>query len=301
MQRPSWKVLAGAGAAVAVVVALVVVTRGDGDGDLGGGCLPGLVAHLPRDTGVMSGTDLDRARAAGVEVDGSTEELSQAVVEVGLRLDPVTSQRVLSFDDEEGETSFTLDQMRCWLGPQDPRFVAQGSFDGEAVAGSEIGDDGEARVRDGLLAYDPGGDPEALLDPEGGVAAAREQLTAALAQLERQDVVSFDLIALGDDDAAAEAAWVGMGLAHGDDWELLGVWSFADGDRAEAQRDAVVDAIGDGAIDDMVDGDPDDLVQRDGATLWLRAPLTGDIGDWTRPIVVFDPAITIGSDLLGGD
>jgi hypothetical protein len=297
MQRPGWKVLAGGAAAVAVVVALVVVTRGDGDGDLGGGCLPGLVAHLPRDTSVISGTDVDRARAAGVEVDGSADELSQATAEVGLRLDPVTSQQVLTFDAEEGETGFTLDQMRCWLGPQDPSFVAQGSFDGEAVAGSEIGDDGEARVRDDLLAYDPGGDPEALLDPQDDGAAAQEQLTAALAQLERQDVVSFDILSVGDDDADAEAAWVGMGLAHGDDWELLGVWSFADGDRAEAQRDAVVDAIGDGAIDDMVDGDPDDLVQQDGATLWLRAPLTGDVADWTRPIVVFDPAITIGTDL----
>lgn len=296
MPRPSWRVLAGGGAAVAVVIALIVVR---GDGDLGGGCLPGLVAHLPRDASVMSGTDLDRARAAGLEVDGTTEELGQATVEVGLRLDPVTSQRVLAFATDEGETGFTVGQMRCWLGPQDPSFVAQGSFDGEAVAGSEIGDDGEARVRDGLLAYDPGGDPGALLDPQENSAADQEQLTAALARLERQDVISFDLLSLGDDDA--DAAWVGMGLAHGDGWELLGVWSFADGDRARAQRDAVVDAIGQGAIDDMVDGDPDDLVQQDGATLWLRAPLTGDVADWTRPIVVFDPAITIGTDLLGDD
>lgn len=299
MQRPSWRVLAGGGAAVAVVIALIVVTRGDGQGDLGGGCLTGLVAHLPRDASVMSGTDLDRARAAGLELDGTTEELGQATEEVGLRLDPLTLQRVLAFATDEDETGFTIGQMRCWLGQQDPSFVAQGSFDGEAVAGSEIGDDGEAQVRDGLLAYDPGGDPEALLDPQGDGAAGQEVLTAALAQLERQDVISFDLLSLGDDDA--EGAWVGMGLAHGDDWELLGVWSFADGDRAGAQRDAVVDAIGQGAIDDMVDGDPDDLVQQDGATLWLRAPLTGDVADWTRPIAVFDPAITIGTDLLGDD
>jgi hypothetical protein len=287
-------VLAGGGAAAAVVIALIVVTRGDGDGDLGGGCLPGLVAHLPRDAGTAGGTDLDRARAAGLELDGTTEEMSEAVVGTGLRLDPLTQRRLQAFDDGTGETGFAVGDVRCWLGERSQTFVARGSFDAAAVADSAVGAEGRAQVREGLLAFDPEGDPEALLDPQGDSAAAQEQLTAALAQLERQEVISFDLLSLGDD---ADAAWVGMGLSHGDDWELLGVWSFADGDRAEAQRDAVVDAVGHGAIDDMVDGDPDDLVQQDGATLWLRAPLTGEVTDWTRPIVVFDPAITIGIDL----
>jgi hypothetical protein len=306
MQWPSWKVLAGSGAAVAAVAAVVVVTS-DGDGS-GSGCLSSLVAHVPPGAGALSGTDVDRARDAGLELDGAVEDIGTAAFETSLRLDPLTERRVQIMDDGTGDVGYGLDDLRCWLGAQGAGFAGRGSFDADTVAGTPAGQDGQARVGDDLVAYDPDGDPAALLDApepdEGSV------LAAAVDVLDRHDIVTFDLISAGDAD---DGPWVGLGLAAasgggggGDDdedgvWDLVGVWAFADPELAASEAGDVTDALAEGEVGGMVDGDPADLVHRDGPTLWMRAPLVADTADWTRPIVLFDPVLTVVADFADGN
>ena len=309
MQRPSWTVLAGGGAAVALA-AVIVVTRVDGDGSEAG-CLPDLVGHLPPDVGVVSGTDLDRARDAGLEVDGTIEQVGKVEMDTALRLDPLTEQRVQFLDDGTDGTGFGVDDLQCGLGERGRTFVGRGSFDGDAVAGGTAGGDGRAEVADGgdLIAYDADGDPGSLLDPSSSssasgsasadeAAGAQQVLTAAVQELDRHDVVTFDVLATGD---GADATWVGMGLARGDGWDLLGVWSFTEAGQAAAERDDVVEAIAEGQVGEMIDGDPNAVVRQDGTVLWMRAPLTGEAADWTRPVAMFDPALTVVADFTDGN
>jgi hypothetical protein len=304
MQWPSWKVLAGSGAAVAAVAAVVVVTGGDdGPGD---GCLSSLVAHLPPDAGVVSGTDLDRARDAGLALDGAVEEIGEAAHDTSLRLDPLTVRRVQVMDDGTDDVGYGLDDLRCWLGEQGAGFAGRGSFDAAAVADSPAGQDDQARVSDDLIAYDPDpdGDPAALLDPPSSSSADEGSvLAAAVDVLDRHDIVTFDLISAGD---AADGPWVGLGLAAADaggegDWDLVGVWAFADPERAVAEEGDVADAIAEGDVGGMVDGDPADLVHLDGRTLWMRAPLVADTAEWSQPIVLFDPVLTVVADFADGN
>jgi hypothetical protein len=318
MQWPSWKVLAGSGAAVAAVAAVVVVTNGD-DG-AGDGCLSSLVAHLPPDAGAVSGTDLDRGRDAGLALDGAVEDIGKVAFDTSLRLDPLTARRVQIMDDGTGEVGYGLDDLRCWLGEQGGGFAGRGSFDAGTVADSPAGQDHRARVSDDLIAYDPDpeGDPAALLDASSASAAASSDedgsvLAAAVDVLDRHDIVTFDLISAGD---VADGPWVGLGLAAADggdgggeggggegegDWDLVGVWAFADPERAVAEAGDVTDAIAEGGVGGMVDGDPADLVHRDGRTLWMRAPLVADTAEWTQPITLFDPVLTVVADFADGN
>jgi hypothetical protein len=264
----------------------------------------------------VSGSDLDRARAAGLPVDGGIGRLADAVVDTDLRVDPLTQQRLDLLEKGTATSGFALDDMDCWLGAHDRRFVGRGSFDGDAVEASAAGEDGAVIVRDDLIAYDPGGHPEALLaapsagggdrsgDARGGedgddAGAIPPELTAALESLDRHEAVTFDVIATGDEQ---DAAWVGIGLARGDDrWELMGVWSFADADLASDEHDDVVAAIDEGTVGDMVIGDPDALVHKEGTTLWMRAPLRDEASGWTEPIAIFDPVLTVVADFTDGN
>jgi hypothetical protein len=295
-------VLAGVGAAVVALVAVVVVTRGDGGGP-GDRCLSDLAARLPADGGAVSGSDLARARDAGLVLDGSVEDLGRATFEVGLRLDPLSERRVQMFDDSTEAMGYEADDVRCWVGGPGPVFVGRGSFDARAVAASTIGENGDLRTAADLIAHDPDGDPAALLDGEGDDggdrgSAAPAHLGAAVATLDRNDVVSFELIATDDD--TDDTPWAGFGLAPGDDWDLLGVWSFATDDEATALREDLIAVIAEGEVGEMIEGEPADLVHQDGSTLWLRAPLTGEAADWRDPLARFDPAVTVGASFGDG-
>ncbi|HEV7757573.1 MAG TPA: hypothetical protein VGO78_01235 [Acidimicrobiales bacterium] len=305
MQWPSWKVLAGSGAAVAAVAAVVVVTSGD-DGPADG-CLSSLVAHLPPEAGTVSGTDIGRARDAGLALDGTVEEIGKAAFDTSLRLDPLTARRVQIMDDGTDDVGYGLDDLRCWLGEQGAGFAGRGSFDGDAVADSPAGQDDQARVSDDLIAYDPDpeGDLAARLDPSSSSSPSDEGsvLAAAVDVLDRHGIVTFDLISAGD---VTDGPWVGLGLAAADDggegdWDLVGVWAFADPERAVAEEGNVADAIAEGDVGDMLDGDPVDLVHHDGRTLWMRAPLVADPADWTQPIALFDPVLTVVADFADGN
>jgi hypothetical protein len=102
---------------------------------------------------------------------------------------------------------------------------------------------------------------------------------------------------------------VALGLAAGEgggaegegDWDLVGVWAFADPERAASEAGDVVAAIAEGEVGDMVDGDPADLLHRDGPTLWMRAPLVVDTVEWTQPIALFDPVVTVVADFADGN
>jgi hypothetical protein len=296
MQRPTWRVLAGGGAAVVAAAAVVVVVTGD-DGDDGGGdagCLSGLIEHLPPEITTVSGTDFDRARAADLTVDGSVEEIGSIVIETNLRVDPLTGQRVQFMEDTTDSVGYGLGDLRCWAGEQGKAFVARGSFDPDAVAGAPAGA-GDARASDDLVAYDPVGDPQALIET---VPTERPVFDTAIEVLDRHGVVTFDLVDTG---VEVDSPWVGMGLAHGDGWELIGVWSFVDPDEAAAERTDVVAAIAEGDVGGMIDGDPGEVVQQDGPALWMRAPLVADTADWTRPVVLFDPVFTVVADFADGN
>ena len=39
----------------------------------------------------------------------------------------------------------------------------------------------------------------------------------------------------------------------------------------------------------MISGDVDDLLRQDGSSLWLRAPLEGEIASWSAPLHMLDP------------
>ena len=151
-RRVAW---VGVGAAVAVVVAAaaVVANRGDDDGD-GGGCLSGLAGNVPVDPDVISGSDLDRARAAGLDVDGSLEDAGQAVLDTGVQLDPLTQRRFQFLEESTEGTGYAVADVRCWVGEGSQEFVAEGSFEREAVTTSAAGG-GATVVRGDVLALAP--------------------------------------------------------------------------------------------------------------------------------------------------
>jgi hypothetical protein len=312
-----WAVLAGGGAVAVALAAVIVVSGGDDDPD--GGCLPELAGRLPADASAVSATDLDRARDADLAVDGSLDDLVDVVRDTNLRLDPLTRQRVEAHEESTDVVGFAIEDLRCWAGTvgSGHDFVARGSFDAEAVAASGPGSDGNLATEGDLLAWAPGEDPEALLADDEGDADQGESESedegdddegdnegdpavraAAVDLLDRHDAVTFDLVATG---SGPEAVWAGLGLAHDDGWDLLGIWSFPNADEAAAERDEVVEAIAQGMVGDMVGGDPDDLVEQDGATLWMRAPLEVETAEWTRPVVVFDPVLTVVADFADGN
>lgn len=101
---------------------------------------------------------------------------------------------------------------------------------------------------------------------------------------------------LSTDDAGDQ--WTGVGLAHSGGWELVIVWAFADRSGADAGETDVREALaGASSVGEMVDGDPVDRLQRDGATLWLRAPLVAETtSDWYRLQTVLAPIFLLSGD-----
>jgi hypothetical protein len=269
-------------AAVLVVGAVVVSS---GDDDVAGDCLSEVAGRLPADTTVVNGTDFERARAADLDVDGSSDQLFDVVVDTSLHLDPLTV-RVNQVGDDTAGTGYGIEEMRCWAGDWDT-FVGRGSFDDEAVAESDAGAEGQVEVRSGLLAHEPDGDPGSLLRASPVDARAR---TALVDRVDRLGAVTFSGLVAGE--VEGDEVWIGLGLARGDGWELVVVWGFAEPDQAAAGRDRALDALEEGVVPEMIDGDPADLLQQEGPSLALRAPLDGDAAAWVRPLQVFDPMLT---------
>jgi len=274
----------GAGAAVVVVAAAAfVVTQGGGGGGDGGGdgCLSGLAGNVPVDAGVLSGSDLDRARDAGLDIDGSAEDAGKAVFDTGVQLDPLSQRRIQVFDSSTESTGYAVGDVECWVGEGAQEFVAHGSFDAEAITTSDAGG-GVTVVRGDVLALDTDDPPTALFDaPSDGT--PRAELVEAF---DRHGAVTFAGIGVDDGD---DAPWAGIGLAKGDVWELLVVWAFPSDDAAEASVGRVLNAVHEGQVPAMVSGDVDDELRRDGAALWLRVPLKDDISRWNTPLQMFDP------------
>jgi len=282
--------LVGAGVVV-VLVAAVVVTRGGG-GRGGGGCLSALADHVPDDAELVAGSDLDRARDAGLPIDGSFEELTDVVVATGIQLDLLTTQRLQVLDESEDGTGFGVDDVDCWVGDVLSNFVADGSFDSDAVMAAGEPAEGHVVVGGDLLAYDRDGDPAPLMEAPGG----DPRMEAMVDAFDSQDAVTFSGTATGD---GTDNPWVGLGLAQGrDGWELLAVWGFAEEGVARAALGKALDATERGEMPSMIDGDVEDQLRQDGSTLVLRAPLAVEASEWHRPFVMFDPLL---SAFLTGD
>lgn len=270
------------GVGVAVVVAAVVVTRGGG-GD--GGCLSGLADHVPEDLDLVAGSDLGRARDAGLDF-GSTEEAVDATRATDVLLDSMSQQRLQSLGEASTSTGYEIDDVDCWVGyPAGGAFVAEGSFDRDAVTSSELGRE-NAAVGNDLLTYDPDGDPGRMAAEEGA-----HPLVALVASFDERDAISFVGQAVGPED---EPVAIGLGLADGagDAWDLLVVWRFADDDAAENGVGRALDAVNEGDVAAMIEGDPEERLHRDGSTVWLRAPLADEANRWIRPMTVFDPVFS---------
>lgn len=274
--------LVGAGVVV-VLVAAVVVTRGGG-GSGGGGCMSALADHVPADAELVAGSDLDRARDAGLPIDGSIEELTDAVAATDVQLDLLTTQRLQMFDDSEDGTGFGVADVDCWVGDVLSSFVADGSFDSDAVMSAGEPAEGNVVVGGDLLAYDRDGDPASLMEASGG----DPRLDAMVGSFDGNGAITFSGTNTGDD---TDDPWVGLGLAHGDDWELLAVWGFAEEGVARAAMGKVLDAIEQGDVPSMIDGDVEEQLEQDGSTIVLRAPLAVETPEWHRPLVMLDPML----------
>lgn len=270
-------------AVLVVVVGGVVVLAGD-DSDGASGCVPDLVGHLPADTDVLYASDLAAAREAGYD-DTDLDALKESSIETGIMPDPVT-RRVLAATFDIEDAPYAPADVRCWVGGN-VGYVARGSFDDEQrMDDSDI----ELTVAGDLVTDSPS-DPD--LRAPGEPPAGLELVAGALAD---QGALTFAATQLTDPEQPV-TRWSGMGLASGDDWDLVLAWGFPD-DGAEAGEAAVRDALSSprSTLDNLVDGDPTEALERSGPVVTLRAPLAGEPTDWTEALWRFDPALTLDVD-----
>jgi hypothetical protein len=282
-------VLGAAALAVAMVAGVVLVSRSGGDDPA---CLSSLARRVPADVVTLAGTDLARARGAGLDDGGSIEDLFASREATNIPLDPLTEQRVASLDESSEATGYEPGDVRCWVGELE-RFVARGTFDPDQVAASRAGTSGQTRVDGDLLAHVPEGDPEYLFEATRSPAP----LVALVEALDRHGAVSFSAMTASGDPSDP---WAAVGLARGSDWDLIAAWGFANVGEAEAGEARVVEALRDTSnLAGIVDGDPSEMVERDGAALWLRAPFAGDPTNWTEPLDTFDAMFHVFADWTG--
>ena len=275
-------------AAVAVVAIAALSFRKDDGG--GSGCVTRLVDHLPADVENVEGSDLGRARAAGYDDDGDVFQLADSVLATGVAPDPLSDESRLRFEEPSTHAGYDPADVECWLGLLDLTFVASGSFEAGQIDRSDRGEPGSMALEPGFLAYSRDGTPDEMLATRDQPASLRGLVEA----LDRHGAVSFSGTTTGDDPSGP---WSGVALARGDDWEMLVVWSLPDAGAAGDAQAAVHAALADDSnLGDVIEGDPADLLERDGATLWLRAPLAGEPGSWTDPLRDLDPALLVFSD-----
>lgn len=269
-------------------VGIFVLSR-DGGGDASG-CLGRLAAHLPADAQTVNGSDLVRAREAGFEDSGSSEDLSQSAQATGVMSDPLTLRQIMTMQEPTGSAPYGPDAVDCWLGDMEQAFVARGRFDPGQVGQSEPAAGGSLQLNGSVLAHSPAGEPGDLL-------RTREQPTTLLGlvdALDRQDVISFSATANGDDPSGS---WTAVGMTRTDRWELLVVWSLPDADAARSAEADVTTVLDENSrLGDLVEGEPAEHLRRDGSALWLRAPLSGEPASWQTPHRIFDPILTVLSD-----
>jgi hypothetical protein len=278
----------GGGLVVAVVAAVAVVVAGRGEGTPSG-CLSELARHVPPDRGVIQGSDLERARVAGMDDSGGVAGALDWLIETGVAPDPLTTnaQRAL-VDDSSEMLGYEPADVRCWTGSF-TSFAAQGSFDAGRIEATDLGSSGELWVDGDVLVHQ-----ETATDRSAGERGLSSAAASLLRALDDHGVVAFS--GLSADDAGDQ--WTGVGLARSGGWELLIVWVFTDGAEAEAGESDVREALaGASSVGELVEGDPLERIQRDGATLWLRAPLVAETtSDWYRLQSVLDPIFLIPGD-----
>jgi hypothetical protein len=284
--------------AVAGLVAVGVTVMGGDDGDdtSSSGCLSGLGGQVPQEECVVQGTDLERARAAGMDDSGGVNGALDWSIETGVGFDPLTSRLISSEPgDPSTATGYETADVDCWVGGIQS-FAARGSFDAGRVASSEFGSSGEGEG-EGELEVD--GDVlvrrGTASDRSTGRTGLSTPAATLVAALDDQDVIGFT--GLSSDDNGEQ--WTGVGLARGDDWDLVIAWAFADETQAEAREGDVRDALTDerSSVEELVGDDPVDSLERDGPTLWLRAPLVAEATSaWYRLQAALDPIFAISRD-----
>lgn len=267
-------------AVLVVVVGGVVVLTGD-DSDGASGCVPELVGHLSADTDVLYASDLAAARDADYD-DTDLDALRESSIETGIMADPIT-RRVLAETFDIEDAPYHPADVRCWV-EGNGAYVARGSFDDE----QRIDDSDVELTVDGDLVTNSPSDPD--LRTPGEPPAGLELVAGALAD---HGTLTYTATLLKDPDGPV-TRWSGMGLAHGDDWDLVLAWAFPD-DGGEAGEAAVRDALASprSTLDRLVDGDPTEALRRDGSVVTLRAPLTGEPTEWTEALWMFDPELSL--------
>jgi hypothetical protein len=186
-------------------------------------------------------------------------------------------------DDPAAALGYEPADVRCWAGAG-RAFAARGSFDADRVTASDVGSQSELEVHDDLLVHpdDPGN-----TDPAAADSPARAQIVESLVE---HEALAFSAMSGND----AGDAWSAVGLARGDGWELLAVWTFADETLADEGEDRVREALADGSsVPDMVSGDPLERLERDGTTLSMRAPLTAETTTWYALQAQLDPIFLV--------
>jgi hypothetical protein len=278
------------GGGLGLVMLVGVAALAFGEGGRGSGCVTGLVDHMPTDAGVVQGSDLARAREAGYDDGGDVANMADSVLATGVMPDPVTHQSLQLFVEPSEYAGYEPADVDCWLGPIEPSFVARGSFDADRIRRSDRGGDGSVVLDDGLLAYESDGEPGHVLGTRDQPATLRDIVDA----FDQHGAVSFSATSADD----PSGPWSGVALARGDDWEMLVMWTFPDTDAAGAAESDVRGVLGDDSVlGELIEGDPADLLERDGTTLWLRAPLAAEPRRWLDPLRHLDPAVLVLSDL----
>lgn len=247
------------------------------------GCYVALGERLEGDA-ILQGGDLVRARQAGYDDDGDLESLSDAQRRTGTSPDPLTWEALQRYEVAADRNGFAPADVSCWVGTSQAALL-QGTFDDAAVAGSERGGAGDLVSADDTLAFDRGGNAEAVLAARADDREPDPAALAALAVLDEEAAYSFFLTGLDD------ARWVGLGIADAERGrDMVVVWAYADPDAAEADLDAVADRLDDGDLDRVVRIGPDDLEQLD-EVIVARGRLVVEAARWTTPLQLFDPAL----------
>lgn len=245
---PKWAIPAGIGFVVVVLLLIVLKScSGGGSRSDAGSCLTELSAHLPATATSAHGTDFVQASRAGWDLDGSLEDIGEAMEATGVIPDPVTAEyrisRLASPEQFEARTGMAPGDVECSLS-DGTRSVLSGRFDPPAVNGSQAGSDGDLAAVDDLLTMDPGrGDPKALLEVADDDGLAGDDAFVEVLEALREQGAYSVIVQRGDgEDGRALAAGVGAGGTD-DDRTVLLAWSFDSDDDAKAGRPEIVNRV----------------------------------------------------------
>lgn len=293
---PRWLVI-GVIAALVVAAGAVGVAVAGGD-EAAGGCLPSLGSPTHGD-GLLTGSDLERARSMADEPPGRWwEDTPEFFAATGAGVDPVSLRAAsdLFGEDPSAYLGYNWTDVDCWI-EVSTRVLIRGSFDEDRIVAAEglaLAD--EIRLDGDVLTY--------IQDHDEDVATGEEevppQVTELLEVVYRNDIVSFWALAGTREGSDPDAVWTTLGTAQGEGLDLLMVWTFPSEDEAVAGEPELRRVLGgESAVGDLMEGDPAGQLERAGSSLVLRAPLTGDAAWRSQLMVGQDPAFELFSDLPG--